>query len=704
MADAQTPIELPEDLADLEPDQLNALADEIRAAGVALAEDAAASDEALAEVERLGDAYAKVRAELASREAADAERAERAAAALEAFGPDEPEAGDDAVDETVTEEASVEAAVVEPTETAVADPEPQPAEPVAATVELAADPTPQINVAVNLTLSKDGETLTVDTADEPVAAEETPVVAEVETPAVEAATEDVVEAAVTETVVAADTEDAPVEAADTVVEASADTVVEASTATEDTEATVAADDTQSESEAVEANVDTPAAPDAAVAALTEARPAEFAPTEATTSGDRRLGRFPTRATLAAAGIAAEGADLSVSELAEAITRKRHSLGNVPYGMSERIVVGTSTLEFEDDRRVGTGAEENYKVFSALTRQQTEAIVASGGNCAPLNPSYEFFRLAEPMSPVEDALPVAAAPRGGIRFIVPPDFRDASAGVRVTTEAEDAAGYTTLDPAGTTAPKPCVRVECPDIEECRVDAVSQCVTFGNLNYRVFPEQVEAFLADIAVIFAETKEVFYLDGIDAGSTAVNSTPPYGATRGLVFDWARASVAYRKRNHMPIDAPLDILVPDWVIPFVKADMVNDHSLGLGFLGASLADVQRELFSSLNLNVTFYYDSETGAAQAYDQAQVAGALNPWPASVVSYMFSPGTFVRLDAGTLDLGLVRDSVLNGTNDLQLFMEQWIQVCKVGIESIRLESTVCPSGGAPEPLAILECAS
>lgn len=703
MADAQTPIELPEDLSGLEPDQLAALADEIRSAGVALAEEAAGSDEVLAEVERLGDAYAKVRQELAAREAADAERAERAAAALEAFGPDESaDAGDDAVDETVTDEASVQAAVVEPTEAAaeVAEEEPAPvtAEPVA-TVELAADPQPQpqINVAVNLTLSKDGETLTVDgdAAGDVVTPDE-----EIVT---EAVTEDVVEATVADDA-AAPAEDAPVVAPDAVVEASADTVVEASTETEATEATVTADDTQSESDAVEATVDTPAAPDAAVAALTEARPAEFAPKEGATAGDGRLSRFPTRATLAAAGIAAEGSDLSVEQLAEAITRKRHSLGNVPYGMSERIVVGTSTLEFSDDRRVGTGAEENYKVFSALTSQQTEAIVASGGNCAPLNPSYEFFRLAEPMSPVEDALPVAAAPRGGIRFIVPPDFRDASAGVRVTTEAEDADGYTTLDPAGTTAPKPCVRVECPDIEECRVDAVSQCVTFGNLNYRVFPEQVEAFLADIAVIFAETKEVFYLDGIDAGSTAVNSTPPYGATRGLVFDWARASVAYRKRNHMPITAPLDILVPDWVIPFVKADMVNDHSLGLGFLGASLADVQRELFSSLNLNVTFYYDSETGAAQAYDQAQVAGALNPWPATVVSYMFSPGTFVRLDAGTLDLGLVRDSVLNGTNDLQLFMEQWIQVCKVGIESIRLESTVCPSGGAPEPLAILECAS
>jgi hypothetical protein len=70
--------------------------------------------------------------------------------------------------------------------------------------------------------------------------------------------------------------------------------------------------------------------------------------------------------------------------------------------------------------------------------------------------------------------------------------------------------------------------------------------------------------------------------------------------------------------------------------------------------------------------------------------------------MFAPGTYVRLDGGTLDVGIVRDSILNGTNDLQIFSEQWVQVCQVGLESLRLEITLCPDGTGPEPVTPLVC--
>lgn len=45
------------------------------------------------------------------------------------------------------------------------------------------------------------------------------------------------------------------------------------------------------------------------------------------------------------------------------------------------------------------------------------LVVSGGVCAPLPaPRYDVFRLA---SPVEDAMPVLSAPRGAVRFPLPP---------------------------------------------------------------------------------------------------------------------------------------------------------------------------------------------------------------------------------------------------------------------------------------------
>jgi hypothetical protein len=52
--------------------------------------------------------------------------------------------------------------------------------------------------------------------------------------------------------------------------------------------------------------------------------------------------------------------------------------------------------------------------------------------------------------------------------------------------------------------------------------------------------------------------------------------------------------------------------------------------------------------------------------------------------MGAPGAVVMLDGGTLDLGIVRDSQLNGTNDLQIFQEEWLGLCNRGIELIELQ--------------------
>ena len=513
-----------------------------------------------------------------------------------------------------------------------------------------------------------------DAAEEEVVvdeAEEEPVAAAAdEEVVVEAAAEDNSEAAVVEADTAeADSAEASIED-DSLVEASADTV---------NNSEVAVSDTNVQSSAT-------ASLDAGRSDALAPRSEEVAPAAGFTASN-------------AVGTIKEGAALSASDIAKAITNKRHGFGRTSAGTHERIVLASAQSDLP--YAVGGSEVDNFEVLEqvrkdwAASRSQETALVAAGGVCAPLAPSYEFFRLAEPMNPVEQALPVAEAPRGGIRFITPPDFRDAAGGVRVTTEAEDAAGYPP------TEPKPCVRVVCPPVEECRVDAVSQCVTFGNLNYRVFPEQVEAFLADLAVIFTQTKEVFYLDAIDEASTSVTFSPDYSATRGVTYTLLAAAANYRRRHHMPADATLTLFLPSWVVEFIKVDLINDHSMGLGFLGAGEAEVN-QVFASMNLDVNWYYDSATGAGQAFADLQDEGELNLFPSTVVAYLFAPGTFVRLNAGTLDLGVVRDSVLNGTNDLQIFSEEWIQVCQVGLESLRLEIALCPDGTAPEPVAPLEC--
>jgi hypothetical protein len=50
------------------------------------------------------------------------------------------------------------------------------------------------------------------------------------------------------------------------------------------------------------------------------------------------------------------------------------------------------------------------------------------------------------------------------------------------------------------------------------------------------------------------------------------------------------------------------------------------------------------------------------------AGAIEQFPTTVVWYLFPEGFFQFLDAGRLDLGVVRDSTLDATNDYETFVE------------------------------------
>ncbi len=377
-------------------------------------------------------------------------------------------------------------------------------------------------------------------------------------------------------------------------------------------------------------------------------------------------------------------------------------GRYPKGLhDDRVSLTQSTVDFSDERKLSDDARENFGIFRSL-RSDVETIVASGGSCAPAAPRYDIFRLAEPQSPVEDNLPVLGAPRGSIRFVVPPDFRDMRSGIGVTTDAEDAAGYGSG--SGQASPKPCVHVDCADIDECVVDTVSQCIEFGNLTFETFPEFVAARVADLAVNFASVKEIFYLDKIDAASILQTFAATYGVARAVHRHVATSSHNYRKRNNMDVDATLDWYAPDWLAVACKVDIVNDNSWGTQNFGVTMNDITG-YFASLSLNVVWYYDSATGEGQAFTTAAEDGTGNPFPQSATWYLHAPGTFVHLDAGTLDLGIVRDSVLNATNDLQIFAEQWIQVCQLGIEGIKGRSTnLCPSGAAPTGVTVLNCAA
>ena len=381
------------------------------------------------------------------------------------------------------------------------------------------------------------------------------------------------------------------------------------------------------------------------------------------------------------------------EVADAITRKRLHMGVVPAGTREFVSIATGAKS-GIEHVIGQDAVENFGVLRSL-QSQAQALVASGGYIAPVTPLYDFFRLAEPQNPVENNLPVVQAPRGGIRYIQPPQYTDADGAI---------GGPFAPDHDYEEDPKNCYKLTSPEVQEVEVEAISQCITFDNLAYRVFPEQVQAFLEDVAVAFASKKETYFLDYIDNESTAATADFGYGLSRSILQDWTVAAVAYRKRNGMPRNARLQVFAPDWSLDAIKLDMALDSHQGLSLWQISDGEVAAAL-AARGLEWVGYNDAPTAASgQKFNGAQNAGALNPWPTTVVSYLFAPGTFVRLDGGTLDVGLVRDSALNRTNDVEMFMEEWIGIAKLGLESVEITSTVCVNGAGPDYVTANTCSA
>jgi hypothetical protein len=429
----------------------------------------------------------------------------------------------------------------------------------------------------------------------------------------------------------------------------------------------------------------------AAAAAAGRRPARKAIPAA--SGDHKpkgkadLGVKVTIAASAAKGVDSEfaGKELTGLQIAEAMVKMHDSLGaGIRIGDGLKVPVATLTASYPDERRLDGNIGKNKTKIDAVTSPR--AIAASGGICAPVTPYYGLLELSVPARPVRDALPRFNADRGGIRYAVPPTLADVDTAVGLITAANDARG-------GTFSQKSCQHVECPDLAEVDVSIIYHCVEFGNLQSRTFPEQVAQFNELVLAAHARKAEVNLLDGINGASTQVAGAQFYGAVSTLLGQMVTAAAGYRSRNRMLPDAPLRTLAPAWILDALQVDVLRSQ---FGRFDSSDQTFTGEL-AKANVNVSWYLDSPTGADQVFG-AQADGDLLPFPEDALWFMFAEGSFMFLDGGTLELGIVRDSVLNSQNDYQIFGESFENVAYLGIESIACTSTFCADGTVALPAA------
>ena len=507
--------------------------------------------------------------------------------------------------------------------------------------------------------------LSTETPEAPVAeavAEATPAaeLSTEEAPAAEA-TEAPAEAAVEETVVEAPAEPAAEAAVAEapVVEAVAASAEEVTT----TETTIEAPIVQEDQEApVTAAVNEP---DAVIEAPADRRPvaqASVAPVAITAGAD-----------IPGYTAGSEMSDMKV--VAEAMAKRLHGLRRVNGGDGEQHIVASITTSYDESRTLTQDAEANWNKIQAVA--SPEALIASGGHSTPFAVKYDIFGIGTTVRPVRDCLPRFQADRGGIRFITPPVLSDYDNAVGVWTNVVDTNPGTDV--------KASLTVTAATENTVATDAVTLQLQFGNLMTRAYPELIARHNELGLIQHAREAENQILTRLTALSTAVTSTSIIGVGRDFLVQIGRASAAYRSRHRLPADFPLRVIAPSWI----KDAMVAD--LALSAPGDNLLNAYGEIegyMAARGVNICFTIDGS-----AITGSQGSGAMNEFTDTFTWYIFAEGTFLFLDGGTMDLGIIRDSTLVGTNDYKMFVETFEGVAKVGVESLKVVSTISVNGAA-----------
>lgn len=316
----------------------------------------------------------------------------------------------------------------------------------------------------------------------------------------------------------------------------------------------------------------------------------------------------------------------------------------------------------------------------------EALVASGGLCAPLTPIYTMPNFGTEAEPVWDSLPVFRAARGGVNVPDATYIGDITTAISSISEEEDALG-------GTYATKSCQALVCPDYTEVAVQILAHCREYGNLNARAWPEKIAHENALTMQALSRTAEGFMLDRIKALSVNVtNGAETLGALIYLVDAITKAAFGIRGRLRMPAGARFRALLPDYALDLLVLDNIQtqfDRFRSRGELDAYLR--------SVGIDPVYYIDTpSTGTSQLPDSEQTAAAIDGFPNEVEWAIYPEGAFLGIDSGSLELGIVRDSTLNSTNDFQVFGEKFRNVARLAPAQACYWVTTdwCPIGQFP----------
>jgi hypothetical protein len=202
-------------------------------------------------------------------------------------------------------------------------------------------------------------------------------------------------------------------------------------------------------------------------------------------------------------------------------------------------------------------------------------------------------------------------------------------------------------------------------------------------------------------ARSAEQYLLDRIKTQSVAVtNGAETLGALIYLMDAIVKATFGIRSRLRMPTEARFRALMPAVLPGLLQLDNVQTQ-----FDRYQSQDALVAYLRTAGIEPTFYLDTpSTDTSQIADASQAAGALDGLPDNIQWALFPEGAFLHIDGGSLELGIVRDSTLNSTNDFQIFGETLENVARVAPQQACywITTDLCASGQFPPAGTVRTC--
>lgn len=279
-----------------------------------------------------------------------------------------------------------------------------------------------------------------------------------------------------------------------------------------------------------------------------------------------------------------------------------------------------------------------------------ALVAAGGWCAPSETLYELFSIESADNMLD--LPTIGVTRGGINVSQFLGFGAADDGLWTWTEDDD------IEALDGTPTKPCVRVPCPTFEEYRLEAEGLCVTHGNLTDRAYPELTTRFVSLAINGHLHRVSTVRVNKIVADALAVTVTGPSDAAGDLLAALDLQVADYKSQYAIANSAVLEVVFPAWVREAIRATLAMRAGVDLTNVTDAMIDAH---FSTRKIRPQYVF--------GYQRLYAGTPASAWPSTVKFLLYPAGSYFAGTGGTIDLGVVRDSTLNATND---FTAAWTE--------------------------------